>query len=230
MISIILLEPEHAGNIGAVARVMSNFGFEHLVVVDPKADPLDPEACKRAKHGLSVLRSARVIKKKELFSGFDTIIGTTAKTGTDYNIPRCPLQPETLAKKFGRKMRSKSNIGLLFGREGKGLTNPEVRMCDFIATIPASESYTTLNLSHAVAIFCYELCKGMPGKEDKTEYARAKEKEVLLNEIGLVLKKTEFSTPDKFETQKKVWKRVVGKAFLTKREAFALIGFFKKLK
>jgi tRNA C32,U32 (ribose-2'-O)-methylase TrmJ len=39
----------------------------------------------------------------------------------------------------------------------------------------------------------------------------------------------EFATKEKKETQRIVWKRLVGKGTLTKREAFALIGFFKKL-
>jgi len=39
-----------------------------------------------------------------------------------------------------------------------------------------------------------------------------------------------FSQKSKKETQIKVWKRIMGKAFLTKREIFALFGFFKKLK
>jgi len=39
----------------------------------------------------------------------------------------------------------------------------------------------------------------------------------------------DFSSKSKKETQIKVWKRVVGKSFLTKREIFALFGFFKKL-
>jgi len=33
----------------------------------------------------------------------------------------------------------------------------------------------------------------------------------------------------KKDIHKRVWKRVLGKSFLTKREAFALFGFFRKL-
>ena len=38
-----------------------------------------------------------------------------------------------------------------------------------------------------------------------------------------------FSTPGQKETQKSVWKRVIGKAMLTKREAFAIMGLLNKL-
>ena len=40
----------------------------------------------------------------------------------------------------------------------------------------------------------------------------------------------EFATPEKKQTQKIVWKKMIGKSMLTKREAFALFGFFRKLK
>ena len=45
------------------------------------------------------------------------------------------------------------------------------------------------------------------------------------NSIGLV----RIATKEKKETQKIVWKRVIGKAMLTKREAFAVMGFLRKL-
>ena len=43
------------------------------------------------------------------------------------------------------------------------------------------------------------------------------------------LDKMEFATPQDRETQEKVWKRIVGKSFMSKREAFALMGFLRKL-
>ena len=47
--------------------------------------------------------------------------------------------------------------------------------------------------------------------------------------MNKVLDKLEFSTKEKKDTQKKVWKRVIGKAMLTKREAFSVMGFLRKL-
>ncbi|MBU0461872.1 MAG: RNA methyltransferase, partial [Nanoarchaeota archaeon] len=40
MISIVLLEPENPGNIGAVARSMKNFDFKRLILISPKCDHL----------------------------------------------------------------------------------------------------------------------------------------------------------------------------------------------
>ena len=116
MISVILMEPRNSGNVGAVARVMKNFGFSKLVLVNSKCNPLSETARKRAKHAQEVLKKAR--KRKKL-PKLDYLIGTTAVTGTDYNIPRNPVNPVQLCDLlFQRKNILKKNIGILFGREG----------------------------------------------------------------------------------------------------------------
>jgi len=38
-----------------------------------------------------------------------------------------------------------------------------------------------------------------------------------------------FETKERKETQKTLWKRIVGKSFMTRREAYALMGFLKKI-
>ena len=43
------------------------------------------------------------------------------------------------------------------------------------------------------------------------------------------MKKMEFATKEKKDTQRLVWKKMISKSFLSKREAYALMGFFKKL-
>ncbi len=48
--------------------------------------------------------------------------------------------------------------------------------------------------------------------------------------LNKALGKMDFATKEKKETQVKVWKRMIGKSFLTKREAFALMGFLRKIK
>ncbi|MBD3304252.1 TrmJ/YjtD family RNA methyltransferase [Candidatus Woesearchaeota archaeon] len=224
MISFILVEPKKSGNLGAAARVMANFGFDNLVLVNPKCKKTSKEAIKRAKHGVSVLKKAKVVRK---IPKMDTLIATTAMLGTDYNIPRSPVSPEQLSKIIPKKGR----MGIVFGREGPGLTNEEVLACDFVCTIPSSRKYPTLNLSHSVAVVCYELSKQLSGKKvsEHIVFASKAEKDQLMKLLNQALKKMSFKTAQKKETQIKVWKRMIGKSFLTKREAYALMGFLKKL-
>ena len=72
MITIILMEPEKSGNVGAVARAMTNFGFEKLVIINPKCKPLDDEAMRRAKHAQQILKKAK-IAKKDILKKFDVV-------------------------------------------------------------------------------------------------------------------------------------------------------------
>ena len=228
MIFVVCIESENSANIGSIARAMANFGLSKLVLVNPKVSHTEAAAMNLAAHAKQILKSA-VVTDKGFLDTLDIRIATTAKLGTDYNIPRSPITPEQMAKALkGQKGR----IGILIGRDGSGLNNEEILSSDFVVTIPASKAYPTLNISHAAAILFYELFKNAPQKEQVSGHilpATKKEKQVLLQTVEQLLKKTRFATEQKRDTQRRVWKRIIGKSMLTKREAFALIGFLKKL-
>ncbi|MDP3728609.1 MAG: TrmJ/YjtD family RNA methyltransferase, partial [bacterium] len=204
---IILQESKNAGNIGAVARAMKNFELCNLVLLNPKCNHLDKEALDRATHAKDILQKTKIIKKLD----YDTLIGTTAIIGTDYNLNRTPITPETLAK-----MHIKGKVGLLFGREDHGLNNEELEKCDIIVTIPSSKKYPTMNVSQAAVILLYEFFKH--SKRLKTgeniKPATKEQKEILLKLIEDKTKKMAFSAEYKKETQKRVWKKVIGKSNL----------------
>jgi len=230
MVTIILIEPETPGNIGAIARSMKNFGLKDLILINPRCDHLSKEALDRATHAKEILKNA-VIKDFSYLKQFDYLIATTAKLGTDYNIPRSPITPEQLAEKLAKINLKNLSIGILIGREGSGLKNKEILAADFIVTIPSSKSYPTLNAAHAATIIFYEIFQKI-GKEKVNEHiitATKIEKEIILQKVGNILDKMEFSTEEKKETQRRIWKRILGKSFMTKREAYALLGFLRKL-
>jgi tRNA/rRNA methyltransferase len=234
MIQIIFLEPSHPGNIGAIARSMKNFGLDKLVLIDPRCK-IDQEAKNRAKHAQEVLKNAKTFKSllhmREKLK-LDYLVGTTAAMGRDYNIPRIPITPEQFAMK-AKEIGDRLNIGLIIGREGDGLTNEEILECDFVVSIPAYKEYPTLNASHAASIIFYELFKHLSIKSKNQvghiKLATEKDKEILMKEINDKIKNIKFATESKRETQRRLWKRLIGKSFLSKREAQALIGFLKKL-
>ncbi|HLD87455.1 MAG TPA: RNA methyltransferase [Candidatus Nanoarchaeia archaeon] len=228
MISVVLIEPEKEENIGRVARVMKNFGHSSLILVNPKANHLGNKAMALASHADDLLRSAKVIAKKGL-EDFDYLVGTTAILGSDSNITRVPILPRDAAQIISKK---KLDIALLFGRESMGLSNEELSVCDMLITIPTSTNYSTMNLSQAVGIVLYEVfaAKGEKNITSHIPFARKLDKDILLSLINGIVDGMEFPTKEKKETQKKVWKRVVGKSMLTKKEFMALMGFFKKVK
>ncbi|MBI4448384.1 TrmJ/YjtD family RNA methyltransferase [Candidatus Woesearchaeota archaeon] len=226
-IVVVAQEFSNPGNCGALARVMKNFGLNKLIFLNPKCDYLSKEALDRATHAKAILKEAKVVADFGMLTkNFDYVVGTTAIIARDYNVTRLSITPEQFAE-----MQIKSKVALIIGREAAGMTNDELKECDLIVHIPSSIDYSTLNVSHAAAIIFYELFKH--NKEAKVKavvFAGAKDKNVLVQKIYEALDKMGFSSKEKKETQRIVWKRVVGKALLTRREAFALFGFFKKIK
>lgn len=220
---IVFVEAENAGNVGAVARVMKNFGFSRLVLLNPQCDHLGKEAMDRATHAKDILKKAAVVDSID----YDYLIGTTAALGTDYNLLRSPLTPRDAAAKASCL---KCGVGLLIGREGKGLSNEELERCDIVVTIPTPEDYPTLNASHALAVILYEfsLARDHVKTIDRYAPASAKDKEVTLGYISKVIDSLDMDD-DKKRNQQVLWKKILGKAALTKRESYAVMGFFKRL-
>ena len=50
-------------------------------------------------------------------------------------------------------------VALVFGREDRGLSNSELRLCQRVLCLQSGESYPSLNLSHAVAVVLHELAR-----------------------------------------------------------------------
>ena len=220
---IIAQEFRTSGNIGALARAMKNFGFNNLVLLNPQCNHLDEEAIRRSSHAPEILKGAKVVDKLD----YDTLIGTTAKIGSDYNLRRNTITLEELSK-----MNFKGRVGLMIGREGDGLTNEELEGCDILVTIPTATEYPTLNVSHAATIILYELSKKTEASKvgDNIEYASREDKDALMKLLKEKIKELPFQDEFKEQTQITVWKKIIGKTNLTKREAMVLFGFLKKLK
>ncbi|MGV8141844.1 MAG: RNA methyltransferase [Candidatus Woesearchaeota archaeon] len=241
-ISVILIEPENAGNTGAICRAMKNFDFEELILVGPKFNTDSEDLRNRAKWANDLVDKIEIIPKyneknlKKVRRDFDYLIATTAKLGRDYNILRSPITPEQLAERLSeldRKKKSKKdiNIGIVMGREGSGLTNDELELMDFTVTIPTSKRYGTMNLSHATTIILYEIFKKISEESIISHITPISdaEKKQLIKLLDESMNKMRFLNEDKKDTQRTVWKKMINKSFLSKREAYALMGFFKKI-
>lgn len=215
-ISIVVIEPETSGNIGSIARVMSNFDAKELILINPKCK-IDSDSRRFAKNAQAVLENARVGGIKAL-KAFDYLIATTSKLGTDYNIPKTPMTPEQLAGKLAEIKGKK--VALVLGRESDGLHNDEIQMCDFIVTIPASKKYDSLNISHALTILLYEIKKKELSGEMLKRYTpiSVKEKEQIMKMLDSAMLRMDFREESKMQTQRAVWKRMISKSFMTREE------------
>jgi len=150
---IILVRPFHEGNIGAVARCMMNFGITDLRIVG-RNEELTEVARKRAKHANSILEKISFYDGlKSSISDLSLVIGTSGKRELgDKTQHRHFLLPDEIPSRVDGYA---GKIGIVFGPEGKGLLNDELRECEILVTIPTWEGYPIMNLSHAVAVICY---------------------------------------------------------------------------
>jgi len=152
-IAILLVEPQSAGNVGAVARVMKNFGFSRLVLIDSKTE-LTPEAYHRACGADDILQDAKYrATLPEAVREFALAVGTSSRL-VEW-IPNA-MRPSEMASRLNQ-YGSTDEIALIFGPERTGLTNQHLRYCQWLMTIPTETDFESLNLSHAVAIACYEV-------------------------------------------------------------------------
>jgi TrmH family RNA methyltransferase len=240
-ITVILIEPENPGNTGAICRAMKNFDFEDLLLLGPKFDTDSEDLRNRAKWANDLVDNMEIIPKydskvlSKIRKKFDYLVATTARIGRDYNVLRSPITPEQLAIKLSEIKTAKSKkdikIGIVMGREGSGLNNEEVELMDFSVTIPTSKKYGTMNVSHATTILLYEIFKKISEENIISHIApiTEAEKKQLMKILDDSLDTMHFLDEKKRDTQRTVWKKMIGKSFLSKREAYALMGFLKKI-
>jgi TrmH family RNA methyltransferase len=152
MFAIILVEPEHPHNIGFVARSMKSNGLSDLRIVR-RAKPL-PKKCYDTAHA-----SAEILDNAKLFGTLKEAIADCSYTVAfsrrlfDTIIPHIPLPklPPLCKEKNG-------TTALIFGRESCGLSFEEIELCAVQCEIPVA-GQMSVNLSHAVSVASYELCR-----------------------------------------------------------------------
>lgn len=225
-IYVIFVECESPGNVGFLARTMGNFGLKKLVLINPCT--LKDEAYYQAMHARETVENAEIYNTVEEFvedKKIDFIVGSTGAPGGSYNISRIPIKPEEL----GKSMNYNDKIAILFGREGNGLTNAEIEMCDITVSIPTDPSYPIMNISHAAAVILYEVFKNrnnfpVEGLEEST----AIEKEYLISDMEKLI--DSLTIPEhKKRNGLKVFKNIINRAFITGREAHTFKGILRRL-
>jgi tRNA (cytidine32/uridine32-2'-O)-methyltransferase len=186
-LSIVLVETSHPGNVGAAARAMKNMGVTELTLVKPKEFPSE-KAKARAVSAADVLENARVVNSvEEAIADCQLVIGTSAR---DRRIPWLMLDP----KGCGAKVVA---------------TNEELQQCHFHVNIPTGEAYSSLNLSMAVQVICYELlqAKQVPVTDQRwdIDYANAGDMEHMYKHLEETMIQVGFHDP---ETPRQLLSRV----------------------
>jgi len=196
-VRIVLVNPSHPGNIGAVARAMKTMGLENLVLVNPDQFP-HADATARATGAVDVLDHAQVVGDlDQALAECSLVCGASARL-------RTIAWPQLDARQCAQRIASESpseRIALVFGRERMGLTNEELERCHYLVHIPTNPDFSSLNLASAVQVMGYECRMAFAARQEEVvpeaEFACVEDMDKFYDHLFEVLQQIEFYDPNK---------------------------------
>jgi TrmH family RNA methyltransferase len=151
---VVLVRPQLADNIGAVARAMANGGLFHLRLVAPR-DGWPQEKAWRNASGADRILDALTLHETvaEAVADLHRVFATCPR-------PRHIVKPVFTARGAAAELRSicarDLKAGLLFGPERAGLDNDDMAQADALVRYPLNPAFMSLNLAQAVMVMAYE--------------------------------------------------------------------------
>jgi tRNA/rRNA methyltransferase/tRNA (cytidine32/uridine32-2'-O)-methyltransferase len=210
---------------------MKNMGLSRLTLALPERAPhagdtqiLSLEGAgreaivSRAVHAADLWERARVRPGlKEAVEGCPLVIGVTRRRGrgrkrTSMTVRECAA--------FLKEHPGPA--ALVFGNERTGLDDSELALCGLASHIPADEAFPSLNLSHAVQLYAYEIYLALARPEPVKGQWVPLDKEGqadLVAEIAGKLKLLGFYRRQGREEQERFLRDLFARAALTAREA-----------
>ena len=213
------------------ARAMDNFGFSKLSIVNPKGGWPSKKAKSSSKHAYRIINKVKIYNNlDDAISKHDLVIATSNRkrflTKKTYNNFPVLMQ----------KIRDFKNSAILFGPENSGLSNQDIRLANFLFTIPTGNLNKSLNLSHAVSIMTYELFRSnnVLMRNIKTSNNEKINKQELSNFMNFLINdldsKDFFMPEEKKDSMIDNIYSIYNKMDLSNKELRMLWGMHKKLK
>jgi tRNA/rRNA methyltransferase len=223
---IVLVEPQHPGNVGAVARAMANFGITDLALVN--GCKINDDGYARSKSGRPILENLKRFDTMEkALADCDITIGTSGiKPEGDKRWFRAPKD----VKEISSLIKERENPALVFGRENYGLYREELALCETTITIPTNPDYPILNLSHSVGIVLYEIKRKEKVKSPKKRKAVSQEEfERLVDRIMHMLESSSY--PERrLGRSRTTLRRLISRGNPDEGEYENLMGIFKAIR
>lgn len=231
--TFVLVRPQLPENIGMVARAMDNFGFNKLSIVSPREKWPNKKAIDASKNAKKIIENTKVFSDiNEALNKFNLVIATTNRKRF--------LEKKTCNNfvQLKKSLNIQKNSAIIFGPENSGLSNTEIRLADYIFTIPTVNFNKSLNLSHAVSIIAYKIHEHqlISKKNQMTidnafaERASKKDLSKFMEHLIKILDKANFFKPsEKRESMINNIFSLYLKANLSKKEIQMLWGMLKKL-
>ena len=226
-IRIVLVEPKGSGNIGSVARAMKNMGLKELAIVGGgRTESFWARAM--AVHAKDVLQGARrCATLREAVADCGLVVGTTRRSGLYRSHSRSPRE---VAQRIISSSRS-AKCALVFGPEDHGLSNRDLKHCQWLITIPSHSDYPSLNVAQAVVICLYEIYLAALEKVPQEIISRAPAESIerLFDRMRRSLLKIGFLDPQNPEHILLALRRILGRAALEEKDVHILTGLFRQI-
>ena len=227
-IAVVLKKPKYAENIGAAARMCFNMGISKLILVREEP-PVYEDMAKMATH-----KAVHLIDQMEIHDNladalapFSFVVGTTARLGRKRTVERPPR--EIISDVI--PLLAQNKVAFLFGPEDRGLTNDDLKYCQYASCIPTAE-FASLNLAQAVAIHCYELYYAIVEmtREDAAlpEYASTFQLEGMYEHVEEALLKIDFLDEKSHHYWMRNIRQFLGRVRLSSKEANIIRGICRQ--
>jgi tRNA/rRNA methyltransferase len=215
-------------------------GLDDFVLVQPQADPANPEARKLSTHGEEILRQARVAQSlSEAVPECTLVAATSARTGGLFR--RQSMGPPDEIIPLLVEQLDHTPVALVFGPEATGLTNAEIASCHYLIHIPTDPGYPALNLAQAVAICLYELrrawLKRCSRRHETSElkshdfsYSTFEAQERMFADLKAALEQIHFLYGPKAEALMHALRHLIGRAKPSEMEIDVLLGLARQIR
>ena len=223
-IRIVLVSPIYGGNIGSVCRAMKNMGLSQLVLAAPRDDVDWDMARKMALHAADILDARQEYPTlKEAVADCGLVVGTSNRKGLYRSHSQSPREwaPQLL------EGACTSPVAIVFGPEDNGLALDDLKLSTHMIQIPSTPEYSSLNLSQAVIICCYELYLASgeyEPPEELSEDAPSVMREAMFTKWRKALLGIGFMKEDKADHMMLGLRRILSRGKLTEKDVQILLG------
>ena len=233
-INFILVRPQLGENIGAAARSLKNFNFENLRLVSPRDSWPNKSATYTAVDAKDIVHKAKVfLNNDQAVSDLDYVFATTSRSRS---VNKKIIDLNDAVKIIKKQSSLNKKIGIFFGPEASGLSNDDLINANYLVNIPTSNKFKSLNLSHAVTVFAFELFitskKFEPIVKNlyRSEDAKKKEVNAFLDFLISHLDKVGFLKPEEKKQQMiRSVKNIFHRSSLSSQEIRTLSGVISSL-
>lgn len=225
---VVLLSPRNPLNIGAAARAMSNFGFEHLRVVNPY-DVAYHEARSAVNASAILSKSEQYHTVGDAVRDCTLVVGTASTAGRTFDLPVRRLE---LGGRIIQEAMMSGRVALLFGSEKFGMSNEEISHCHWLMHIPTRDEHQSMNLGQAVAVCLYELIRSpdesgrVPAELDP---ARNEDVTRITDRLIHIAALTGYANPVTSESTEQKIRHMVNRLNLTARDAGMWLGLLRQV-